>query len=241
MNELVNFDFAGKVVRIIIINGEPWWCALDVCNLLGYKRGRDAIAQHCKEKGAVKHGTLTNGGIQDLTYINESNLYRLITHSILPEAEKFESWVFDTVLPQIRKTGSFESNIPKTLPEALRAYATAVEEQEKLKQIVREQQPKVALAEQCLIATNLQSMLDVSKVLQIGRSKLFAFLRDEFILRKDNTPYQRFMEAGYFEVKLSSITMGEKVVNKTQTFVTPKGLDYIRERINTDKSRNITV
>ena len=62
-----------------------------------------------RSKGVLKRNTLTNGGKQELVFIDEGNLYRLITHSKLPEAEKFESWVFDEVLPSIRKTGSYQA------------------------------------------------------------------------------------------------------------------------------------
>ena len=95
-------------VRTIDENGKIYFCGKDVATALGYSRARDAINDHCLEKGAVKRRTLTNGGNQTLVFIDEGNLYRLITHSKLPEAEKFESWVFDEVLPSIRKTGKYE-------------------------------------------------------------------------------------------------------------------------------------
>jgi len=243
MNELVNFDFSGKGVRVVTINGEPWWIARDVCDILDIGNITDTMNRLDSDEKLTSILPMS-GQNREVYLINESGLYSLILRSNKPEAKVFRKWVTSVVLPEIRKTGSFNKQIdPKdiTRKDLALMIVQAEEELEKANAIIKEQQPKVALAEKCLIATNLQSMLDVSKVLQIGRSKLFAFLRDEFILRKDNTPYQRFMEAGYFEVKLSSITMGEKVVNKTQTFVTPKGLDYIRERINTDKSRSLVV
>ena len=85
-------------------------CALQILAIaLGYALPRKAIQDHCKAKGVLKRNTLTNGGKQELVFIDEGNLYRLITHSKLPEAEKFESWVFDEVLPSIRKTGSYQA------------------------------------------------------------------------------------------------------------------------------------
>ncbi|HDL6201811.1 TPA: hypothetical protein PXI00_002517, partial [Mannheimia haemolytica] len=81
-----------------------------------------ALAKHCKPKGIAKRYTPTKGGNQELTFINEPNLYRLIIKSRKPEAEKFEAWVFEEVLPQIRKTGKYtlqnsQQNLPLTLPE----------------------------------------------------------------------------------------------------------------------------
>lgn len=89
--------------------GKPLFCAADITKALGYVNSSKAISMHCKEKGITKRYTLTSGGKQALTYIDEGNLYRLITHSKLPEAEIFETWVFDEVLPSIRKTGGYNS------------------------------------------------------------------------------------------------------------------------------------
>ncbi|HDL3289518.1 TPA: hypothetical protein PW360_002511, partial [Mannheimia haemolytica] len=94
----------------------------DVCDVLGYSNAPDALAKHCKPKGIAKRYTPTKGGNQELTFINEPNLYRLIIKSRKPEAEKFEAWVFEEVLPQIRKTGKYtlqnsQQNLPLTLPE----------------------------------------------------------------------------------------------------------------------------
>ena len=106
MNEIQIFSSAefGEI-RTIEENGKIWFCGKDVAGALGYIRAKDAIASHCK--GAVKQSTLTNGGIQQMLFISEGDIYRLITHSKLPKAEKFESWVFDEILPTIRKTGGY--------------------------------------------------------------------------------------------------------------------------------------
>jgi prophage antirepressor-like protein len=96
-------------IRTEIINNEMWFCGKDVCNVLGYEKAREAPRMHCRAKGAVKRGTPTNGGVQDMIFINEGNLYRLILKSRLPAAEKFESWVCDEVLPTIRKNGNYST------------------------------------------------------------------------------------------------------------------------------------
>ena len=86
------FNFQDNQIRIKIIDGKEYFCAKDVCDVLCYSNGKDAVLRHCKIKGVVKHDTLTNGGIQQLTYIDEPNLYRLISHSKLTTAETFEAW-----------------------------------------------------------------------------------------------------------------------------------------------------
>lgn len=93
--------------RTVEIDGEIWFVATDVCQLLGYKKPANAVAMHCKEKGTLKQGIPTSGGMQQMTLINEPNLYRLIVKSQLPEAERFEQWVFEEVIPTIRKKGSY--------------------------------------------------------------------------------------------------------------------------------------
>ena len=110
MNELMTFtnEKFGQL-RTAEIKGAIWFCGTDVAKALGYTNPRDAYKRHCKPKGVVKHYTLTDGGKQEMIYLDEGNMYRLITHSKLKEAERFESWVFDDVLPTIRKTGSYSS------------------------------------------------------------------------------------------------------------------------------------
>lgn len=107
MNALT-FQFNTQDIRTIVDEqGEPWFCAKDVCDVLDYSNTSKAISDHCREKGITKRYTLTEKGEQELTFINEGNLYRLIIKSQKPEAEPFETWVCDEVLPSIRKTGGY--------------------------------------------------------------------------------------------------------------------------------------
>ena len=92
-------------VRVIDSGGRTLFCGADVARALGYARPGKAIIDHCK--GVLKRDTLTSGGTQSLSYIPEGDVYRLIVHSKLPSAEKFERWVFDDVLPTIRHTGGY--------------------------------------------------------------------------------------------------------------------------------------
>ncbi|MDD2978299.1 Bro-N domain-containing protein [Aquabacterium sp.] len=102
------FSFESTSVRTFVDdNGEPWFLANDVCAVLGYKQPRDAVAKHCRQKGVAKRDTPTESGIQEMTFINEGNLYRLIIKSRKPQAERFEQWVMEDVLPTIRKTGAY--------------------------------------------------------------------------------------------------------------------------------------
>lgn len=107
--EVFSFSQEKTPIRVQVINGEPWFVAKDVAEALQYSNPRDAIKKHCKEKGVAFCDSLTEGGIQKLKYINEGNMYRLIVNCTLPKADIFEEWIFDEVLPSIRKTGRYES------------------------------------------------------------------------------------------------------------------------------------
>ena len=116
-NQLSTFNFHNSPIRTITDpKGEIWFCGTDVCNILGYQNSRKALQDHCKEAGVTKRYTTTTSGNQEITFINEPNLYRLIIKSRKPEAERFEAWVFEEVLPQIRKTGSYSQNTHEIRP-----------------------------------------------------------------------------------------------------------------------------
>nr|DAJ55178.1 MAG TPA: repressor domain protein [Caudoviricetes sp.]DAO22313.1 MAG TPA: repressor domain protein [Caudoviricetes sp.] len=101
-------------VRIIEEDGRVLFCGKDVAKALGYENPRDAIRRHCRgvvkrdgvSKTTNQHGVTTEQ-VTQMSFIPEGDLYRMITHSKLPAAERFEKWVFDEVLPTIRKTGGY--------------------------------------------------------------------------------------------------------------------------------------
>ena len=113
MNEIQIFNNAefGEI-RTTVIDGEPWFVGRDVAISLGYRKPETSLRDRVSEEDTTKLGTLTNGGTQQLLYINESGLYSLIFGSKLPSAKKFKKWVTSEVLPTIRKTGGYQ--IPQT-------------------------------------------------------------------------------------------------------------------------------
>lgn len=115
--------------------------------------------------------------------------------------------------------------VPKTFAEALRLAADLEEERQKLL-------PKAQAYDTFMDGSNLQTMNDVAKCLGYGRNRLFALLREKKIMRNNNTPYQEYIDRGYFEVKEKPITMGETTINYAQTYVTAKGVDYLRKVLN---------
>ncbi|EAQ9965897.1 hypothetical protein NZB39_004562 [Salmonella enterica] len=99
-------------VRIQIIDGEPWFCLKDVCEILSIANPRDLMAKQLGKEGVDKIYIPTESGKQNITFINEPNLYRVIFRSNKPEAKQFQDWVFNDVLPTIRKTGRYQKQPP---------------------------------------------------------------------------------------------------------------------------------
>lgn len=141
MNELVkvfeNSSFGS--VRVVMRDGEPWFVAKDVAACIEHKdvstmcrmcRDKDLAVISGKEYSANLAEYSEGRGNPNVCVISESGLYRILAKCSLPKCEPFESWVFDEVLPSIRKTGSY-SMAPKSYAEALRALAAEVEEKEK--------------------------------------------------------------------------------------------------------------
>ena len=210
-------------VRIIEENGKPLFCGSDVAKALGYMRPADALAQHCK--GSVKRRLLTAGGEQDAKFIPEGDVYRLIARSKLPAAERFEKWVFDEVLPSIRKNGGYIVGQETMTDDELLANALMVAQRKiaaRDKQIeVQEKQieamhPKALFAD--AVSASKTSILigDLAKLLKqngvdIGQKRLFQWLRENKYLISQkgasyNSPTQRSMEMKLFEVKETTIT-----------------------------------
>lgn len=233
MNELqiFNNDEFGQI-RTIEIDGKPYFSAKDVAEALGYSNPRKAILDHCK--GVTKRDTLTAGGQQAVNFIPEGDIYRLIVRSNLPSAERFEKWVFDDVIPQIRQTGGYQ--LPQTYSEALRALADKAEQNEKLAARIETMRPKEIFAD--AVAASKTSILigELAKLItqngyQIGQTRLFKWMRERGYLIKDgsskNMPMQRYVQQGLFEIKESNVQNPDGSVRITKTTkVTGKGQQY---------------
>ncbi|HHK5577021.1 TPA: Bro-N domain-containing protein [Neisseria polysaccharea] len=111
-NVISVFSFKSQNVRTQVVNAEPWFCLGDVADILAISNHNEIVGR-LKEKGCKKIAIPTKGGSQELTFINEPNLYRVIFRSRKAEAVKFQDWIFEEVIPQIRKTGGYQIT-PKT-------------------------------------------------------------------------------------------------------------------------------
>jgi len=108
MQPVIPFKTDDFAIRVIDIEGEPWFVGKDIAEALGYSDTVNAIKLHCR--GVVKHHPISDslGRKQNTRLINEPDLFRLVVNSQLPAAEQFEQWVFEEVLPTIRKTGGYQ-------------------------------------------------------------------------------------------------------------------------------------
>jgi len=173
-------------------------------------------------------------------FLTEAGLYRMLNRSNKPEAEVFQKWVNKEVLPSIRKTGSYslEHKTPQTFAEALKlAYEQqlVIEEQ---KQKLIEAEPKVEFYDTVTGSNTTIDLGQAAKVLNykgLGRNKLFQYLRDKDILMSGNTPYQKYVDAGYFRlIETTWNTPNNDSMIYLKTVVYQKGLDFLSKVIEKD-------
>ena len=242
MNELQVFENNqfGQM-RTITENGNTLFCGSDVAKALGYTNAPDALTRHCR--GIVKRDTPTSSGVQTMSFITEGDVYRLITHSKLPTAEKFERWVFDEVLPTVRQTGAYMT--PETIEKVLMNPDTIISLATQLKELqtkVEKDKPKVLFAD-AVVASHTSILIgDLAKLIrqngvEVGQNRLFQWLRDNgyLIKRKGsdwNMPTQRSIEMGLLEIKESTHIDGNgcNVTTKTPK-VTGKGQAYFVNKL----------
>lgn len=242
--EIFSNDDFGEI-RVVEIQGEPWFVGKDVTEVLGYSNPRDALSKHVdsEDKGVAKCDTL--GGSQDLTVINESGLYSLILSSKLPTAKAFKKWVTSEVLPSIRKHGGYIAGQSEMSPEELMAQALQVaqktlEEREarinalaaqNSALIVEKQmlQPKADYFDELVDRNLLTNFRETAMELGIGQKDFVNFLISKKYVYRDKRgklmPYSNKGE-GLFEVKESYNEKSQW--SGTQTLITPRGRETFR-------------
>ena len=228
-------------VRTFEEQGKVLFCGSDVAKALGYSKPNNAISAHCRcaLKRGIPHPQSTEKTII-MTFIPEGDVYRLISHSRLPSAEKFESWIFDDILPTIRRTGGYVSNeemfIENYLPFLDEPYKNLFRLQmtfiSKLNERIRNDKPLVDFAlhvadSEDLIDMNAMAKLAADKNFNIGRTRLFRWLKEMGVLMSNNLPYQRYIDRGYFAVKESVFEVEGMKKTYRQTFVTGNGQLFI--------------
>lgn len=234
-------------IRTVEQDGKVLFCGKDVATALGYSNPRKALIDHCK--GVTKRDTPTSSGIQSMSFITEGDLYRLIASSKLPSAQKFESWVFDEVLPSIRKQGAYvysdgtESD-DVLMARGLLAAQSIIDKKnaviEGQRQEIEELRPKAMFADAVAASDGTCLVGELAKMLtqagfKIGQNRLFAKLREDGYLGTTgchrNVPRQCYVEQGLFRIKETAISHADGHVSLSRTTkVTGKGQAYFLEK-----------
>ena len=210
--------------------GQTLFCGKDVAVALGYSNTKDALTRHCK--GVGKHYPLeTAGGIQQVRFITEGDLYRLIISSKLPAALKFEAWVFDEVLPTIRRHGMYAYDELLADDEFLE-HAIATLRAERAKRLAAEQAlleaaPKVSYYDLVLQSDSLLTTTAIAKDYGLSAKKLNRILREEGIQFRQSGRwflYAKYAEQGYTQSKTHEYGEGQ---TRTHMYWTQKGRLFI--------------
>ena len=253
MNEIQIFDFHNFKVRTILINNEPYFVGNDVAEILGYSEPRRAVNQHvdesnCKSLSLKAWGDLlpslwnNKNDFSNKIVINEAGVYDLIFSSKLPSAKDFKRWVTHEVLPAIRKHGAYltdekASAILTNKDDLADLLAQASEQLRNKDLVIKEMKPKALFADAVTESRTSILVGDLAKLLKqngilIGAKRLFQWLRNNhYLINRHgadyNSPTQKSMELGLFEIKESTHinSNGNTVITKTPK-VTGKGQVY---------------
>lgn len=242
MNELkvfTNEEFGE--VRTVVKDGEPMFALSDLCRILEISNTSQAKTRLNKD-GVITNEVIDNlGRTQQATFVNESNLYKLIFQSRKPQAEKFSDWVTSEVLPSIRKNGGYITNQENLTPEQIVANALVVAQNiiKNQKLQLQKQEPLVSFAEHVSESVNSISVGEFSKLLadeniKMGQNRLFKWLKKNKFLMSDNVPYQKYIDSNYFKVieQTYSTPYGEKTSFKT--LITGKGQIFFTEKLRVE-------
>jgi prophage antirepressor-like protein len=234
---LRTFSFGSALIRTVMVDGEPWWVATDVCTVLGVINSTQAVERlDADERSMFNIGRQGNACI-----INESGLYSLVLGSRKPDAKAFKKWITSEVLPAIRKTGSYSTQsviqAPRTLSEALRLALDLEEQRADLETKVQAQQPAVAWHDKVAGSIGLQAVIEVAKALGAPPHRFWNWLYAEHILYpvskgKDHpVPAQEYLERGYFEVKVGTYERKNGDISSfSRTWFTAKGVAWVGKR-----------
>ena len=244
--EIQRFEFKGAALRTLTDeNGEPWFVAKDVCDILGHSNVSMALDRLDDDE----RSKFNLGRQGETNIVNEAGLYVLVLGSRKPEAHEFKRWVTHEVLPQIRKTGGY---IPTTdadddmtiLAKAVMIGQRTMEEQKRRiaaqESHINELEPKARFADAVAASDGTCLIGELAKMprqngLDIGQNRLFEILRQDGYLGKTgsnrNVPTQKAMDLGLFRIKETAITHsdGHVTINRTAK-VTGKGQTYFISR-----------
>ena len=221
-------------VRTILEGETLLFCGSDVARALGYAIPSKAVNTHCK--GVSKMEAPSHGGTQTMLFITEGDVYRLIVRSKLPTAEKFEHWLFDEVVPTIRKTGGYMTdslleriqNDPAVIFEIADALLAERRRSTELETELSKAKPKADYFDAFINPDDCTNIRTTAKELKIPERKFVQFLlKEKFLFRSPSgqlLPYNKHSNDGLFIVR-DFVTFS---FTGSQTYFTPKGKEIIR-------------
>lgn len=246
MTGLQVFAFEGRDVRTVLVGGEPWWVAVDVCRVLDHSNPTMAVASLDEDEKGLSN-VETPGGSQRLVTVNEPGLYSLILRSRKPQAKAFKRWITHDVIPAIRRTGSYSAApaLPQDYEEALVALLGQVRETKALTVKVAELEPAATSWQVLASGDGDFSVADAAKILardpeiKLGRNRLFTVLGTwRWTYRQVADDRARVMQSAIERGWLSELPMshyhprsGELVLDPPQVRVTVKGLHELHKRL----------
>jgi len=233
-------------VRINNENGKPLFMASDIARALGYSNPLKAIRDHCK--GVNEIDTPTQGGVQKVKFISEADVYRLVMRSKLPDAEKFQDWVVEEVLPSIRRDGGYIAAAPEETPEEIMARALIVAQKtieankQRLQMLQGENEvlveerkalkPSADYTNEVLQSTSTFTLTQVAH--DLGFRSVYAFTdwcRNRSILYRQSDQWQPtalVAGKGYFTTRTSRYVKNDNTIGTSiSTVVTERGRMYL--------------
>lgn len=244
MNELKLFENEefGEI-RTVVIDGEVWFVGLDIAKSLVYQNPSKAISNHCK-RGKTRWLPDSLGRRQQLKIIPEGDLYRLIVKAatqsnnkdMRDKAERFESWIFDEVLPSIRQAGAYAlQTIPDSYAiedpvERAKRWIEEQEEKRALEQQLQEAEPKIGYFDALVDSNLLTNFRDTAKELGYSQTEFTGWLLMKKYVYKDSKgiikPYEPYRKQGLFVMK--DFKNPYNGFSGTRTYVTVKGKNTFR-------------
>lgn len=239
---IIPFNFESKKIRVVEINGEPWFVAADIAAQLEYS---DAEAMTRRlDADEKKNLQIVGFGNRGASVVNESGLYAAIIGSKKPEAKIFKKWVTSEVLPSIRKNGGYISGQETDDPELIMAKALQVAqsvidrktlELKQAKEIIAVQAPKAAFADRIASAEKGTLIGNFAKAVGFGPKSIFKVLRDQRVLmnggNRHNLPFQEYIERGYFEVTERPYEVNDETRIAFTPLITGKGQQWLTQRL----------
>jgi len=259
MNSIMNFTYENKPVRTVMVDGQPWWIAADVCKVLelgNVTRALDRLDED--ECGLLKVTHPQNPNkLMDVNGVNEPGLYTLILRSNKDEAKAFKRWITHEVLPAIRRDGAYQQPVNKPNPNTPKLPATYIEALEELLESKRSESklldqkaqlekanakllPKADFADSFADNKGTAKLGDWIKTIptDLGPIQIFKWMRQKRILfsrrKGENEPFNQLIQRGYFIMKQTSFRVGEDEHIGRTTYITIKGQMWLLDLLRID-------